>query len=223
LKKTLTLGTARRTPLEGGRPSAGKTGTQDENTNAWFVGSTKQLTTAVWVGDPKGYTPMVNVPEFRRDGVPRVTGGTYPARIWKAFMDQAHIGVPALDWSAPTNVQQNPKRLYLPGVDCTAQLVSGRLPRTATGTVNTVVPTSTTTTSTIASTTTAVPGTGVVPEPIAPPVTVATGPEVRIVDPGTTIAPTDLNPLTPIVGVDPENTYIYDCVKGIPPTVRVVE
>jgi penicillin-binding protein 1A len=223
LKKTLTLGTARRTPLEGGRPSAGKTGTQDENTNAWFVGSTKQLTTAVWVGDPKGYTPMVNVPEFRRDGVPRVTGGTYPARIWKAFMDQAHIGVPALDWSAPTKVQQNPKRLYLPGVDCTAQLVSGRLPRTATGTVNTVVPTSTTTTSTIASTTTAVPGTGVVPEPIAPPVTVATGPEVRIVDPGTTIAPTDLNPLTPIVGVDPENTYIYDCVKGIPPTVRVVE
>ena len=54
LKKTLTLGTARRTPLEGGRPSAGKTGTQDENTNAWFVGSTKQITTAVLVGDPKG-------------------------------------------------------------------------------------------------------------------------------------------------------------------------
>jgi penicillin-binding protein 1A len=229
LKKTLTLGTARRTPLEGGRPAAGKTGTQDENTNAWFVGSTKQLTTAVWVGDPKGYTPMVNVPEFRRDGVARVTGGTYPARIWKAFMDQAHVGLPALDWDAPLAPQRNPVRLYLPGVDCTAQLVSGRLPRASTGTPNTIVPTTTTTTSTTTTTVAPVPPSSVDPgapevvEPVAPPTTVFAGPVVRIVDPGTTIAPTDLNPLTPIVGVDPQNTFIYDCVKGIPATVRVVD
>ena len=45
-------------------PAAGKTGTQQDNTNAWFVGFTPQLTTAVWVGDPDGYTPMENVPEF---------------------------------------------------------------------------------------------------------------------------------------------------------------
>jgi len=45
LKKTLTVGTARRDPLANKRPAAGKTGTQDENTNAWFVGFTKQLTT----------------------------------------------------------------------------------------------------------------------------------------------------------------------------------
>jgi penicillin-binding protein 1A len=168
---------------------------------------------------------MVNVPEFRRDGVPRVTGGTYPAKIWKAFMDQAHIGLPALDWDVPGVVQQNPKRLYLPGVDCTAQLVSGKLPRAATGTVNTVVPTTTTPTTTLPPTTTTstVPGTPVVPGLAAPTTTVLAGPAVRVVDPGTTIAPTDLNPLTPIVGVDPQNTYIYDCVKGIPPTVRVVE
>jgi hypothetical protein len=67
------------------------------------------------------------------------------------------------------------------------------------------------------------PGDLDVPEVTVPPTTVVVGPVVRIMDPGTTIVPTDLNPLTPIVGVDPQNTYIYDCVKGIPPTVRVVE
>ena len=221
LKKTLTLGTARRTPLDGARPAAGKTGTQDENTNAWFVGSTKQLTTAVWVGDPKGYTPMVNIPEFRQDGVPRVTGATYPARIWKAFMDQAHVGLPALDWDRPAPPSRNPMRLYLPGVDCIAEVVSGRLPRAATGSVVTVVPTTTTT---LAPTTT----TTVVPVPgqegiVAPPTTAYTGPVVRVMDPGTTIPPTDVNPLTPVVGVDPLNTFVYDCVKGIPPTIRVVQ
>lgn len=220
LKKTLTLGTARRTPLEGARPAAGKTGTQDENTNAWFVGSTKQLTTAVWVGDPKGYTPMVNIPEFRQDGVPRVTGATYPARIWKAFMDQAHVGVPSLDWDRPAPPTRNPMRLYLPGVDCIAELVSGRLPKAATGTVNTVLPTTTTTVATTTTTTVVpTPGQG---EVVSPPTTVFAGPVVRIMDPGTTIAPTEINPLTPVVGVDPLNTYVYDCVKGIPPTVRVV-
>ena len=45
-------------------PAAGKTGTQQDNTNAWFVGFTPELTTAVWVGDPNGYTPMENIPEF---------------------------------------------------------------------------------------------------------------------------------------------------------------
>ncbi|MEY3805204.1 MAG: hypothetical protein RIR69_16 [Actinomycetota bacterium] len=203
LKKTLTLGTARRTPLEGRRPAAGKTGTQDENTNAWFVGSTKQLTTAVWVGDPKGYTPMVNVPEFRRDGVSRVTGATYPARIWKAFMDQAHIGVPSLDWDPPAPPTRNPMRLYLPGVDCIAELVSGKLPRASTGTVNTVIPTTTTTTTTttVPPTTTLVPPT---PDPgavVAPPTTVFNGPVVRVMDPGTTIAPTDVNPLTQLLAL----------------------
>ena len=64
LKGVLRVGTGRRYPLDGGRPAAGKTGTQADNTNAWFVGFTPQLTTAVWVGDPNGYTPMIDVPEF---------------------------------------------------------------------------------------------------------------------------------------------------------------
>ena len=218
LKKTLTLGTARRSPLNDKRPSAGKTGTQDENTNAWFVGFTKQLTTAVWVGDPKAYTPMVNIPEFKADGVAKVTGNTYPVKIWKAFMDAAHEGLPNVDWDAPAPPTRNPMRLYLPGLDCIAQLVSGKLPRTATGTVTTVVPNTTTSTVPASSTTTTttIPG---APN-TAPTTTVFKGPVVRVVDPGTTIAPTDLNPLTPVVGVDPLRTFVYNCAKGLPASVR---
>jgi penicillin-binding protein 1A len=216
LKKTLTLGTARRTPLNNKRPSAGKTGTQDENTNAWFVGFTKQLTTAVWVGDPKAYTPMVNIPEFKADGVAKVTGNTYPVKIWKAFMDAAHEGVPNVDWDKPAAPTRNPMRLYLPGMDCIAELVSGKLPRAATGTITTVVPNTTTTTVPLPVTTTTIPG---VPN-TAPTTTVFKGPVVRVISPGTTIAPTDLNPLTPVVGVDPSRTFVYNCAKGLPASVR---
>ncbi|MEY3691555.1 MAG: hypothetical protein RJB57_1211, partial [Actinomycetota bacterium] len=214
LKQTLIRGTARRTPLEGDRPAAGKTGTQDENTNAWFVGFTKQLATAVWVGDPKGYTPMVNIPEFRADGVPRVQGATYPARIWKAYMDAAHAGLPVVDWDAPAPPARNQMRLYLPGVDCIAELVSGRLPRAQTGAVSTVVPAVTVPAATTSPATT-VPG-GVP----ATPTTAYRGPVVSVVDPGTTIAPTDTNPLTKVVGVDPQRFLVYDCVKGVPASVR---
>ncbi|MTA28841.1 MAG: hypothetical protein F2562_08310, partial [Actinobacteria bacterium] len=63
LEGVLISGTARRSQLEG-RVSAGKTGTQDNNTNAWMVGFTPELTTAVWVGHPDLYLPMNGIPEF---------------------------------------------------------------------------------------------------------------------------------------------------------------
>ncbi|MFM2047213.1 MAG: hypothetical protein RL383_1290, partial [Actinomycetota bacterium] len=221
LKQTLIKGTARRTPLEGDRPAAGKTGTQDENTNAWFVGFTRQLATAVWVGDPKGYTPMVRIPEFV--GVPRVQGATYPARIWKQYMDDAHKDVEPLDWDAPPAPVRNQYRLYLPGVDCTAELVSGRLPRSLTGPVNTVTPTVPVT----AAPPTVVPVPApvtTVPGAVPPATTVApTGPVVRITDPGTTIAPEITDPTVPVTGADPLRTLVYDCAKGVPKSVRVAQ
>lgn len=238
LKQTLIRGTARRTPLENDRPSAGKTGTQDRNTNAWFVGFTPWLTTSVWVGDPKGYTPMVRIPEFVRDGVPRVQGATYPARIWKAYMDAAHDRLSAdyenrpTDWDAPPAPTRNPMRLYLPGLDCTAELVSGRLPASQTGAVTTVVPTvPPSTTTTTSPPTTVPPVTTTVPPGATPPVTAAPetptttawrGPVVRVVDPGTTIARTVTDPTVPVVGADPTRTLIYDCAKGLPKTVRTI-
>ncbi|MGZ4233418.1 MAG: transglycosylase domain-containing protein [Solirubrobacteraceae bacterium] len=63
---------------------AGKTGTTSNYGDAWFVGWTPQMTTAVWVGYPNGLVSMAN--DFR--GGP-VEGGTYPAIIWHSFMYQA--------------------------------------------------------------------------------------------------------------------------------------
>jgi penicillin-binding protein 1A len=63
---------------------AGKTGTTSNYGDAWFVGWTPQMTTAVWVGYPNGLVSMAN--DFR--GGP-VEGGTYPAIIWHNFMAQA--------------------------------------------------------------------------------------------------------------------------------------
>jgi penicillin-binding protein 1A len=213
LKGVLVSGTARRSALDNERPAAGKTGTQDENTNAWFVGFTKQLSAAVWVGDPKGYTPMNGIPEFVDAGVPRVQGSTFPARIWKAFMDPAHEGVPVADWEPPLPSGRNPVRLYLPGVDCIAELVSGRLPKNQTGTVSTVIPTIPTTT--IAP---AVPT-----DPNAPPpAPQGNRPVVSVVDPGTTIAPDVTDPTVLVQGVDPQRYLVYNCDKGVPRTITTV-
>jgi penicillin-binding protein 1A len=78
-----------------GRPEAGKTGTNQEYRDAWFVGYTPQLVTAVWMGDPKEQTPMTNV------GGIRVTGGSYPAQVWHDFMLAAMANQEVLDWQKP--------------------------------------------------------------------------------------------------------------------------
>ncbi|HEY7421279.1 MAG TPA: PBP1A family penicillin-binding protein [Gaiellaceae bacterium] len=67
-----------------GREVAGKTGTTENYGDAWFVGYTPQLVTAVWVGYPNSLVPM----ETQFHGHP-VAGGTFPALIWKAFMTKA--------------------------------------------------------------------------------------------------------------------------------------
>ncbi len=83
----ITEGTARGS-ANIGRPAAGKTGTTDQNVDAWFVGFTPQFTTAVWMGHPEGEVPMRNV------GGITVQGATYPARIWARFMKDALKDVP---------------------------------------------------------------------------------------------------------------------------------
>ncbi len=67
-----------------GRVVAGKTGTTENYGDAWFCGYTPQLVTCVWVGYPDKLVPMLH--EFH--GAP-VVGGTYPALIWKTFMESA--------------------------------------------------------------------------------------------------------------------------------------
>jgi penicillin-binding protein 1A len=78
-----------------GRPAAGKTGTTDKHADAWFVGYTPDLATAVWMGYQAGEIPMENV-----HGI-AVTGGSFPAQIWRLLMERT-IGLrPAREFSEP--------------------------------------------------------------------------------------------------------------------------
>ncbi|HEU0336712.1 MAG TPA: transglycosylase domain-containing protein [Gaiellaceae bacterium] len=79
-----------------GRPAAGKTGTTDEHADAWFAGYTPGLQTTVWMGYTKGEIPMENV-----HGI-AVSGGSFPATIWRLFMEQALDGKPVADFREPT-------------------------------------------------------------------------------------------------------------------------
>ena len=79
-----------------GRPSAGKTGTTDDFVDAWYVGFTPRLSTAVWVGYPEGHRPMLDVHD---ESV--VNGETLPMDIWSTYMDEATAGYPVLDFPRP--------------------------------------------------------------------------------------------------------------------------
>ncbi len=60
----------------------GKTGTTDNNGDAWFCGAITEVTACVWVGYPDGITSM----ETEYGGAP-VDGGTYPAIIWARVIE----------------------------------------------------------------------------------------------------------------------------------------
>ena len=64
-----------------GCPAAGKTGTTDSFNDAWFVGFTPRLATAVWVGYPNAQVEMTT--EYHGGSV---AGGTFPAEIWHDYM-----------------------------------------------------------------------------------------------------------------------------------------
>jgi penicillin-binding protein 1A len=77
------------------RPAAGKTGTTDHHADAWFSGYTPQLQTTVWVGYTRGEIPMENV-----HGI-SVAGGTFPAEIWRRYMERAVASMPVRDFPEP--------------------------------------------------------------------------------------------------------------------------
>jgi membrane peptidoglycan carboxypeptidase len=89
--------------LAGGRQSAAKTGTNqlgdtDANRDAWMVGYTPSLSTAVWVGTTEGTKPLVN-----SSGSP-VYGSGLPSDIWKATMDGALKGTDNETFPKPTEI-----------------------------------------------------------------------------------------------------------------------
>ena len=73
------------------RPAAGKTGTTDDENDAWFVGYTPDLVAGVWVGCDRN----------RRLGL---TGTQAAVPIWARFMEAAHRGKPVREFQAPPGV-----------------------------------------------------------------------------------------------------------------------
>lgn len=82
-----------------GRPAAGKTGTTQNYENAWFAGYTPELTTVVWMG----YAPLPDgtIPWMQNVRGKAVTGGSFPATIWKKFMSEAVKGSKPSKFSRP--------------------------------------------------------------------------------------------------------------------------
>lgn len=98
LSKVVTDGTGY-AAQELGRPAAAKTGTTDDNKSAWFVGYTPQLATAVLMA--KEDSDGMPVSLSGTGGLSTVTGGSYPAAIWTAFMRAALDGLPELAFPPP--------------------------------------------------------------------------------------------------------------------------
>jgi membrane peptidoglycan carboxypeptidase len=109
LRGVITGGTGHRAALPG-RPVAGKTGSAQDNTSAFFSGFTPQLSTSVWVG-------------FRRERVQMRTqfnggavfGGTFPALIFRDYMAAALAGAPVIRFPAAPNPPP-PARTRVPNV-----------------------------------------------------------------------------------------------------------
>jgi penicillin-binding protein 1A len=99
MQGTIAVGTGKEAQI--GRPAAGKTGTTTDYKDAWFVGFTPDRVASVWVGFENPALPM----RTQNDGDP-VTGGSLPARAWKAFMEPALEDIPAAGFTPPDYVPQ---------------------------------------------------------------------------------------------------------------------
>jgi membrane peptidoglycan carboxypeptidase len=101
LRGVITNGTGRAATI--GHTAAGKTGTTDEKTDAWFVGYTPQLATTVWYGASTGRVPGAGF------------GGQTPAAVWKAFMDAQLAGQPDAPFAPPGGPCAIPGEQVTPG------------------------------------------------------------------------------------------------------------
>lgn len=81
------------------RPSAGKTGTSQDNKSAWYVGYVPQLSAAVAMFRGDGTRSLAGA-----GGLDTVTGGSFPAQIWTAFMAAALDGQPVEEFPEPAFV-----------------------------------------------------------------------------------------------------------------------
>ncbi len=116
LTEVVTRGTGRLAEI--GRPLAGKTGTSQNHSDAWFVGYTPEVSAAVWVGFPESTKPMEypNTPYS-------IGGGSWPAQIFAAFAsgalgDTAYGRLAVSDPSGRLTVEVDTGTGYLAGPLC---------------------------------------------------------------------------------------------------------
>jgi len=98
LQKVVTAGTAKAAQALG-RPAGAKTGTTDDNKSAWFAGYTPQIAAAVLMAkeDAEG----IPISMSGTGGLRTVTGGSFPAAIWTAFMKDALKKEPIVEFESP--------------------------------------------------------------------------------------------------------------------------
>ncbi|MDQ1427553.1 MAG: penicillin-binding protein, partial [Acidimicrobiaceae bacterium] len=168
-----------------GRPdgTAGKTGTSESFSDAWFVGYTPQLVTSVWMGDTNGRQPLVNI-----KGLPEVFGGTLPAQAWHDFMAAALAGSPVENFVPPA-----------PLIPCFAPTTTTTLPPYSPSSSTSSTSTSTSTTSTTSPLFPPPPSTSTTSTTATTPATVPCPPSAP---------PPTLKPLTPLPGT-PTTTRLF--------------
>jgi penicillin-binding protein 1A len=181
LEQNIRYGTGTRANF--GRPEAGKTGTTDDHADAWFCGYLPNLEATVWVGYPQGEIPMENV-----HGI-SVAGGSFPAEIWRLFMERAVRYSPARDFSPPKSYpvwkyfQRGKYAIHYVASDTTSSTTTG----------------ATQTTTTVAKTTTAPPTTApeTVPIELEPPAPGTTAPSSTTMPPALPPPPATTAPVVP--------------------------
>ncbi|HUE61040.1 MAG TPA: transglycosylase domain-containing protein [Acidimicrobiales bacterium] len=102
-----------------GSTTAGKTGTTEHSSDAWFIGFTPNLTTAVWMGYADSIKPMV---DFR--GYSSIQGGTIPAQLWHAYMASVLTTMPQYRGTFP-NVSTLTGKILTPPAPGTLQFPLG--------------------------------------------------------------------------------------------------
>jgi penicillin-binding protein 1A len=177
LEKNVQSGTGTRASIPG-QHAAGKTGTAQGSGDAWFVGFTPHLATAVWMGSP---TDRFDVRVFGRG----VTGGSYPAEIWGRFMRGYHVGLPEATYPAP---EPPPRGEYL--------TIDREIDPRAGSTTPSSYPPAFPPPPTIAAVTTTAPPPPTTSTPIPPPTTSPTIPP-------TTAAPTTATPTSATSSTEP--------------------
>jgi penicillin-binding protein 1A len=148
-----------------GVPLAGKTGTTQDNADAWFVGYTPKLTTAVWMGYAEG-----NAKKMTKVRGIEVNGGSFPARIFRRYLtevvkDPQYVGDFPTVSTFPGKTLKPPKNVVLPTTTTTTGPTTTTAPGASGASTTTTSKPATTTTATPATTTSTTPPSTTAPPP----------------------------------------------------------